>query len=868
MPGQNLTREEAQLRAEVISDPHYRISLDLTRGERVFTSVTEIDFTAVEGGSSFIDLVADAVKEVTLNGVALDPGIYADSRMPLEGLAAQNTLRVVADCLYTRTGVGLHRFTDPQDGQSYVYSHFEVPDSRRVYAVFEQPDLKADFTFTVTTPAGWKCFSNSPTPEPEYPAGATATNPTETGAALVYRFTPTEKISSYITAIVAGPYVGRTGELTSIDGRTIPLGVYCRASMEEHLDAEEIMDITRAGFKFYEEAFGFPYPFRKYDQIFVPEYNAGAMENAACVTFRDEYVFRSRPLEARVERRTVTILHELAHMWFGDLVTMKWWNDLWLNESFAEYISTLAVSEVTRWKEVWTTFSAAEKAWAYRQDQLPSTHPIVAEIRDIEDVLVNFDGITYAKGACALSLLVSYVGWDNFRRAISQYFQSHQWSNAVLADLIHELQVAASLDLSEWSRVWLQEAGMTWLRPELGVGEDGLIQSLRICQSVFTPGASLRPMRMAVRGYSLTEVEGRTVFVGGHSEEFTLEGEGHDVSGFVGQPRPDVLLVNDRDLAYGKLRLDPASLQVACDNIEKFTDSLPRAQVMAVLWDMVRDGEVAASRYVEVALRALAVESNSTVVQVMLNALHTCVESYVHPSKREALDKMVGDRLLLLARTAESGSDAQLQLVRSVGRRAVTAQQLQAVQALLDGEAPLEGLVMDTELKWNLLTSLCAAGHLGQDRVDAMLQEDDTVNGRERALQAGYARPDAAVKAQAFQRAYADRELTNDQLISVISGFNRAREAALLAPHAPEYFAALEDTFRDRSFEVAEELIEGLYPYDLVGFQEETGVDVLGMTQSWLDSHPDSPAALRRLVLESQSVAQRIATAQARDLEG
>lgn len=856
MPGTNLTRIEAEERAGIVSDVHYNVHLDLTKGDHVFQSVTEVDFAARPGASTFIDLIAQSVTEVTLNGVSLDPASYQDSRLPLPDLQEANHLRVVADCLYMHTGEGLHRFTDPEDGNSYVYSQFEVPDSRRVYTVFEQPDIKAHFAFTLVVPPDWKAFSNSPTPEPEIAADGVRT----------YRFTPTEKMSSYLTAIIAGPYQGETGELTSSDGRVIPLGVYCRASMVKHLDAQEIMDITRAGFKFYEEAFEYPYPFRKYDQIFVPEYNAGAMENVGCVTFRDEYVFRSRPLETRVERRVVTILHELAHMWFGDLVTMKWWNDLWLNESFAEFISTKATAEATKWDQIWTTFSCSEKTWAYRQDQLPSTHPVVATINDLEDVQVNFDGITYAKGACVLSLLVTYVGWDNFRLGIKEYFKKHEWSNATLADLLTELEATSGKDLKTWSSKWLEEAGMTWLRPEIQTEEDGTIKFLRIVQESYNAGASVRPQHMAVRAYNLEQQDGKAVFVPGHVEEFDMEAGEYVLPGFVGQ-RPDVLLVNDGDMAYGKVRLDEASLSKACEHIEAFTDSLPRSQVLTILWDMVRDGEVPASRYVDAALRCLMVETNPMVVSVTLRNLDTCIEAYLAPENREEAATKVGARLRMLARLAKAGSDTQLQLVRAAARRAVTAEDMAATQSLLDGSETLTGLSVDTELRWNLLISLAAAGQADRARVEAELDNDRTVNGHERVLQGVASLPDPTVKAEFFDRAYSDEKLTNDQLASVIAGFNRAKDPTMLAPFATRYFESLRHTYDTRTHEIGEQLIEGMYPATLVGF-ESCGVDVLAMTQSWLDANADAPAALLRMMRENQSSAQRIAKAQKRDREG
>ena len=473
VPGDNLTRIEAQERKALLSVESYDVTLDLTCGAEVFRSTTVVTFDAVDGSSSFIDALTRTVHSVTLNDRELDVADVNDGvRIRLDDLAEHNVLTVVADAEYTNTGEGLHRFVDPVDGEVYLYSQFEVPDSRRVFAVFEQPDLKARFIFTVTAPKAWQMVSNSPTPEPEV-----------SGDSATWRFEPTPVLSSYVTAIVAGPYDVTRSHLTSSDGRSIPLGIFTRRSLTRYLDADYIFEKTRQGFAYFEAKFDYPYPFDKYDQLFVPEFNAGAMENAGAVTFTETYVFRSKVTDAIKERRVVTILHELAHMWFGDLVTMKWWNDLWLNESFAEWASTIATAEATEWTEAWTTFQSMEKSWAYRQDQLPSTHPVVATINDLEDVQVNFDGITYAKGGSVLKQLVAWVGIDAFFSGVAAYFRKHAHGNTELGDLLAELEVTSGRSLGEWSKLWLETAGVNTLRPEIETDDRGRITSFVIVQT-------------------------------------------------------------------------------------------------------------------------------------------------------------------------------------------------------------------------------------------------------------------------------------------------------------------------------------------------------------------------------------------------
>ena len=858
MPGQNLTRLEATDRSATVHTRSYDVTLDLTRGETVFGSSTTVRFTSTQGSSTFIDLIAPVVHSISLNGRALDPAeVYADSRITLTGLAADNELVIVADCAYMHTGEGLHRFTDPADGETYLYSQFEVPDSRRVFAVFEQPDLKAPFTFTVTTPSSWTVLSNSPTPEP---------TPTEdsdgSGGTHTFAFAPTEPMSSYVTAIVAGPYVGATDEYVASDGRTVPLGVYCRKSLVEHMDSAEILDLTKRGFAYYEDLFATPYAFTKYDQIFVPEFNAGAMENAGCVTHRDDYIFRSRPVEARVERRAVTILHELAHMWFGDMVTMTWWNDLWLNESFAEFTSTLATAEITRWDEAWTTFQTLEKSWAYNQDQLSSTHPVAAEINDLHDVEVNFDGITYAKGASVLAALVGYVGRENFFAGIQRYLSAHAYSNAELGDLLRELEAVSGRDLSSWTRLWLQEAGVTTLRLEVVTDADGVITQAAVRQEIPADSpASLRPHRVAIGSYSPTGQGADTHLERTNRIELDVDGELTQVPELVGAKRADVLVLNDDDLTYAKVRLDDESLSHGLTNIETFAESLPRSIVLASAWDMVRDGELAASHFLNAALQALDVEEHSSVIQGLLGRITTCLSAFLPPAVRRDLAPGTADRLLELARAAQAGSDKQLQLIRAVAAHAVTGEQLDVVAGFLEGTSALEGLDVDQDLRWDLLTGLVAAGRFGEERIHAEEARDRTTTGRERAAEARAAIPTPEAKEATWRALVDDASMPNETQVRVLRGLTSVeRRPDLLVPFVSEYVEAIDSLWSSRTFHMAENLLTGLWSCATVGLD---GADPAAALEGWLESHAQAPAALRRIVRENLDDTRRVARAQA-----
>jgi len=848
VPGENLTRIEAQERRAVVETQEYDVVLDLTTGPEVFRSTSTVRFSAAEGASTFIDLIARDVHAITLNGRSLDPAaVFADSRIALEGLAAQNELVVDADCLYTNTGEGLHRFVDPVDDEVYLYSQFEVPDSRRMFAVFEQPDLKAGFRFTVTAPTQWKVVSNSPTPEPVAAADGAAT----------WSFERTPRISSYITALIAGPYEATFSELTSASGRVIPLGVYARKSLWQDMDADYIFEKTREGFAYYEEKFDVPYPFAKYDQLFVPEFNAGAMENAGAVTFTETYVFRSKVTDAVKERRVVTILHELAHMWFGDLVTMKWWNDLWLNESFAEWASTIATAEATEWTEAWTTFNAMEKSWAYRQDQLPSTHPVVATINDLEDVQVNFDGITYAKGGSVLKQLTAWVGIDAFFSGVSAYFAKHSWGNTELADLLAELEVTSGRDLSAWSKKWLETAGVNTLSPLIEDDVDGIITRFAVVQTAPADYPTIRPHRLGIGFYDL---QGDTL-VRVHHIELDVDGDRTDVPELKGRKRPDLVLLNDDDLAYAKIRLDDRSLATVIAHLDKISDPLARSLVWGAAWDQTRDAEASPSDYVDLVLGNIGAETESTTIRTTLNQLLLTANSYVAPAHRDQTRERVADALWQLAQAAESGSDSQLQLVTAFAAAAANDAQWQQVRSLRDGQSVLDGLEIDTDLSWQLLISLAAGGAVTGADIDAALAADNTAKGSELAAQARAALPTPADKQAAWDSLVKNDDLPNTVVRSAAIGFVHPAGAALLEPFVSQYFDMLLPVWESRTYQIASYLITGLYPAPLAD------VALRDATRAWLAENAEAPAALRRIVAENLAGVERALSVQARDAQ-
>ncbi len=841
----NLTREDAQARADLLDIGSYDVELDLTDGggkpgEGTFRSRSTVRFGCRRPGEgSYVDVIAAGFHEVTLNGAAVDTSGYAPERgIWLADLAEDNTLVVDADCRYAHTGEGLHRFVDPVDGAVYLYSQFETADAKRMYACFDQPDLKATFTLRVTAPAGWEVVSNAA-------AVATSVGP---GGATTVHFGTTPPLSTYVTALVAGPYHRVTDTHDGID-----LGVYCRASLAKHLDADRILLVTKQGFDWYHRAFEFRYPFAKYDQLFVPEFNAGAMENAGCVTFLEDYVFRSRVTDAAYERRAETILHEMAHMWFGDLVTMRWWDDLWLNESFATFASVLCQSQATRWTSAWTTFANSEKTWAYKQDQLPSSHPIAADIPDLQAVEVNFDGITYAKGAAVLKQLAAYVGIEAFLSAMRGYFRRHQYGNTTLTDLLDALAEASGRDLSRWSAQWLETSGINTIRADVTVDSDGRYSSFAVLQSPPAGGEMLRDHRLAI---GLYEIEGDKL-IRVHRVELDVSCQRTEVPELVGASQPDLLIVNDDDLTYCKMRLDERSLHTVLTRIGDLADSLPRALCWSAAWDMTRDGELAARDYLQLVLAGADAEPDIGMVHSLHRHAVMATSDYADPAWAPEGWLRLADAALQGMQAAAPGSDHQLAWARAFAHAARSDQHLGMIRGLLDGTVTVEGLKVDEELRWTLLHSLVALGAAGDAEIDAELARDPTASGQRRAATARALRPTPEAKAEAWRLATEDDDLPTAISEAVIRGFRHPAQERLLAPYVERYFAVVGDVWRRRTSEVAQGVVTGLFPSAVA----QSTVDAV---DAYLGSR-EVPSALRRLLVEGRAEVARALRARACD---
>jgi aminopeptidase N len=831
----NLTRADAQARAALLQVADYTVALDLTDGGgkpggSTFATDVTVRFSCREpGASSWIDFVGAEVRSATLNGAALDVSDYReDDGIALPELAAENELRISALGRYMNTGEGLHRFVDPVDGHVYLYSQFETADCKRLFACFDQPDLKARYTLTVTAPEDWEVISNA------------VAEPVENG---VHRFATTELLSTYLVALIAGPYAS-WHDTYSDDGGDIPLGLYCRASLAQHMDAERLFRETKQGFGFFHKSFGVRYPFGKYDQLFVPEFNAGAMENAAAVTFLEDYVFRSRVTRPVYERRAETVLHEMAHMWFGDLVTMRWWDDLWLNESFATFASVLCQAAATEYTEAWTTFANVEKSWAYRQDQLPSTHPVAADIPDLQAVEVNFDGITYAKGASVLKQLVAYVGLEPFLAGLRSYFTAHAWGNATFADLIGALEQASGRDLSDWGEQWLRTTGINMLRPSFDIDGEGLFTRFEVVQGGARPGAGeLRTHRIAVGIYD--DVEGRlqrTTRV-----EVDVTGERTPVPELLGVSRGKLVLANDDDLTYCALRLDPGSLVTLIDRIGDIAEPLPRTLCWSAAWEMTREAELKARDFTALVAGGLGAESEVGVLQRLLLQAQTAVASYADPEwAAERGWPLLVDALRFRLDTALPGSDAQLAVVNSLAGCPLPQSVLTSFQGWLLDVAVPPGLVVDTDLRWRILQALVANGAATEAEIDAEAQRDPTSTGQRQAERARALIPTAEAKERAWQRAVHDDDLPNAVQEAIIGGFSHPAQRPLLLPYVERYFAEVAEVWARRTSERAQSVVVGLFPSWAV---EKPTVDV---ADGWF-AEEGHPPALRRLVSEGRA---------------
>ncbi len=832
-----LHRTEAAERSKLLRVRGYDVELDLTRGETAFGSTARIVFDCAQpGATTFADVAAARVDSVVLNGRALDPSAIADERLRLDDLAATNELLVTGEFAYSRQGEGMHRAVDAADDEAYVWAETCVNHARRIFGCFDQPDLKAPLRLRVRAPEHWTVVSHG------------SAERTDDGT---WTFAETPPLPTYLMCVVGGPF----HSVYQTHG-SIPLGLHVRRSLAEHLDADELFTETRQSLDFYHQLFGVPYPFGKYDQAFLPEFDFGAMENPGCVKFSDKFIYRSRVTDDERALRAIVIAHEMAHMWFGDLVTLRWWDDLWLNESFAEYMGTLTVDESMRFRNRWAWFCATMKAWGYRQDELPSTHPIAADVADTEVALLNLDGISYAKGAGALKQLVSWVGFDAFIEGLKVYFDRHAYANTTLSDLLEALEPASGRDLGAWSGEWLETAGVNVLRPESIVDGDAY-RSVAVLQDAPADHPTLRSHRIAI---GLYDRDGERL-VRRDRVELDVVGARTEVPALAGVAVPDLLLLNDDDLTWAKIRLDERSLAaIRGGGLAGIDDALPRALIWASLWDMTRDAELPAGDYLAFVLDSIGAERDIALIEDALRRARTAIDTYGRPEERNARLAALSARGGELLAAAEPGSDLQVSYARAGVRSASGADDAARIAGWLEGDGVPAGLAIDPELRWLIVRRLAVLGAIDDGAIAAELERDPTSNGAEWAAGARASLPSAEAKARAWETISDPDALSYPMLRATVRDFWHAEQLELCAPYVEPYLATVPEVWRSRSAEMAWELTASMFPELLVSSDTVELVDRALATD--LDDAP------RRLLVEGRADLERALRAREADRAG
>ncbi|MGC5346017.1 aminopeptidase N [Streptomyces sp. DT171] len=832
-----LTRDEAQTRAQFLDVQRYTVDLDLTGGDETFDSRTTIRFTTRSAGDTFVELKPATLHAISLDGQPLDPAALDANRYPLTGLTeGDHELRVDAAMRYSRTGEGMHRFTDPADGETYVYTQLFMEDIQRLFAAFDQPDLKAVFEVTVTAPQGWSVLGNALAQD--HGDGR-------------WTLAPTPLISTYLVAVAAGPWHSVTTEHAGL-----PFGIHCRRSLAPHLDedADEILDITRACFDRYHEKFDEPYPFDSYDQAFVPEFNAGAMENPGLVTFRDEFIYRSAVTDTERQTRAMVIAHEMAHMWFGDLVTLTWWDDIWLNESFAEYMGFQTLTEATRFTDTWVDFAVARKGWGYDADQRPSTHPVAPDpeaVPDTASAMLNFDGISYAKGASALRQLVAWLGEKDFLAGINTHFARHRFGNATLADFIDNLASATDRDVHAWAERWLRTSGVDTLTPQITEAEDGTSWQLAVDHH------GSRPHRVTVGTYDRTldtSTRGQERLV--PRDRFELDVPRDEPAHTLAGRRPALVLLNDGDLTYAKVRLDPQSWDTAVRGLSGLPDALTRAVVWNTARDMVRDGELAPLTYLDTARTHLPYETDLAVVQGVLAFASTRIaDRYTGPEDRPAALATLTALCRDLIRRTEDGSDPGLRLT-AVRHLIDAASQPDTLQDWLSNGTVHGGPELDPELRWRVLTRLAVLGATDETAIAAELAQDPSATGQEGAARCRAALPTPETKATAWHALFTDDTLSNYLFVATAQGFWQPEQTDLLREYVPRFYSDATALAARRGPAIAEAAGRHLFPVHAVD------PDSLRLGEQALDT-PDLLPALRRQLIDQLDDLRRAASVRA-----
>ncbi len=877
MKKENLTQAEAARRSELLTVSSYDVHIDLTHAAdqtiKTYPTTTTVRFSAAAGSETFIDYIHHSLDLVKLNGTTLDHAkLTQGSRIHLPQLAAQNTLTIMGRSYYSQSGEGLHRYFDPHDGKVYLYTQYEPADCRRVFPNFEQPDLKAVFNFCVTAHKDWVVESNAP-------LQSTVPDPADSNISKRI-FAPTQKISTYITSILAGQYYSLEDSYQPTaqhNSGPLTLRLFCRQSLRDHLDASNIFKVSKAGLDYFQDLFAYPYPYPKYDQAFVPEYNLGAMENPGLVTFTEAYLFESGATQAQLESRANVIYHEMSHMWFGDLVTMKWWNDLWLKESFAEYMGTLAAAEAAGFKESWVTFANRRKSWAYKQDQLPSSHPIVGDVPHLEAARQNFDGITYAKGSSVIKQLVAYLGFTDFIAAIRLYFQRHAWSNTSLEDFLTALDQTTSRDIFSWATAWLQTSGLSSIQTERSYSSDGQLKEFYLNQLLpqGKPSQLGRPHRLELETYrwsgqELAVTENFKVEIpAGPNPKTQLNLKPEQLAKL---EEADLLLVNAQDLTYAKVLLSPEDgLASALKSVSSIKNPLSRGLIWGSLWNQVRDASLTSSTFVQAVAQHLSGEQSATILSNILDQGQSAISLYTPAHKRPQLWQQLYQACYTSLRQAQPGSDTQLILLRAL--LAISLHTHEGLADLKDiasgaqekntGDIALTpGLPHHQSLGWSALIALAARNSISQEELDQARKNYPSSIAERGYAYASAAFPQAQTKQAAFSKILYDNSISNEILTATAQGFQTGPQE-LRSDYTAPLLADLEEIWQNRSIGMATRLISGLFPQE--DYRAELPVNQhpsYRAVADWLQEHPQAPSALIRLVREELAGLERSLTGQ------
>ena len=820
-----LTEADASARAERGSDCRYELALDLTKGAPTYRGDVTIAFALEGAGDVTLNFRGKRIERLALNGAeAPFAWLGRELTLPASALGPRNTLRIEYENDYDHGGDGFHQFIDPEDGEEYLYTNFEPFDAHRLFPCFDQPDIKARYRLTVTAPAEWTLTANA----------REAAAETLADGRIRREYEETPPFSTYLFALIAGPY-----HVASEEHEGVPLGLLCRKSMAQYLDTDELFTITRQGLDFFGEFFDYPYAFGKYDQIFVPEFNHGAMENVGAVTFNESMVYRDPPTENQRRRRAEVILHEMAHMWFGNLVTMRWWNDLWLNESFATYMSYLAMEGATRFQSGWQDFNNGIKNWAYRQDQLVTTHPIAGTVRDTDETFLNFDGITYGKGASVLKQLVATIGLDGFREGMRRYFRTYDYGNASLRDFLGSLEEGSGRELGEWSRLWLETASLNTIRAQWESDGERLT-SLELSQTAPADYPTIRPHTLET---GLLTDDGAATAI--EAVPAVLEGERAEVEAARGRARPALVYPNFNDHAYAKIALDDESVAWAREHIERVGDDLLRQQLWSTLWSMVRDQQLKSTDFLAIVREKIGFERNTELVDSVLGHAANAQGRYAPADRREAEGR-------LLFATAREGllaaPDADTRIIwgRALVGFAAHPDDLAYLGRLADGEETVPDFELDQDMRWGVAARHVAHGLPGAaERVAAEAGRDPSDRGQRAQLRCGTAPPDAGVKAEAWARFTGEGYGSVYLNRAAMSGFNWTHQADLLAPYVDAFFERAGGIFAERDREFATVFYGGLFP----GYRVER--DTLDRARALLDATPEEQAVLQRMLRES-----------------